>query len=471
MKENDMQPDPLLEDILLRAMNEPIVLEPTLGWADVQRRAHAHDPLRARLPRLQALRPRTNTTKQRWGFRASLAAGVALAAAAAVLFVPGNHPTILQRAAAAIKGDGPVIHVVWSDDLSLATLAPVTLDVQTGATAPAPPYPAEAWYDTKTHAFKETDRYLNGHDESVWSNGKISVDSTVGVGPAQVAKIPALVEFFGRYEQALQNGDATLDGTGSVDGHDVYFLIVDLKQPIYPTGSSTPIPQSDWVERVAIDQQTYEPVTWYINRDGDPDGGIGHVQKVELIARNRADFTRPAVTWPAVPRDKWGFDQVRSSEQVDRDAAAAWLGQPLVGAPDSLAGQPFAGARAEILSPAGDPERRGVMLVYGDGCNALPRANSTYVVVREAPQQEPTYDTMFAPEGPQVLVQRAASDFPLCDGSVVVDGGSAAGTFLGQAIPDDSLSRTSFRKDGLWISIAASSRDLAIAAAKQVLGS
>jgi hypothetical protein len=471
MKENDMQTDPLLEDIVSRALNDPIDLAAPLGWADVEERARIRTrrPHVTLAPRLRSLRPRVNTTKQRWTFRASLAAGVAVAAAATVLFVPGNHPTLLQRAAAAIPGSGPVIHVVWTEDVTQGEHKPFVLDAQTGATSDIPLRPAEAWYDGERKSFRETQHFVDGSVLETWSNGSVSVDSTAGVGPAAAVNLTPIVRFFGRYEQALESGDATLDGTGTVDGHDVYFLIVDMKEPIYPTGSSKPIPGSDWIERIAIDQQSYEPVAWYVNRDGDPDGGVDHVVKVELIGRDEADLTRPAVTWPETAYDNAGFSHPTSSEQVDRDGAAAWIGHPLVATPDALAGEPFAAARAEVLSPPGDPERRGAMLVYGDACLGAPRATGRYVVVREAPQPEPTYGTMAASDGSRLVVRSFPSDFALC-GAKAGDPGSANGYFDGDLL-QDSLWEASFERGGLWISVASPTQETTVQAVRELFGS
>ncbi len=233
--------DPEVLDVL---RDEPELLALADALADTQRQPSQR--VRRLAPRLGAV--------------AAVAAGIA----AAVLFWPSGSGTsvVLGRALAAI-GDGRVLHLVLEQPLG-ETL----VDLRTG----------ERTVET-TRLETWTDRDFRRAHIVMRVRGQVAdvvlPENAAALGPVD----PAYVAFWTGYREALENGDAKLEGEDSVDGRQVYWL----RFPSFERNQPGTL--------VAIDRATYKPVV--IRHEGPSKSHFDvRVLVAEAIPYRAADFKR-----------------------------------------------------------------------------------------------------------------------------------------------------------------------------------
>jgi hypothetical protein len=209
-----------MTDLLDQALDQDVPLRVDLvpDWDEVLARAHverASPPRRRRVLRLSLV-----------------AAGVSVVAVSAALALwPSGKGGVLERARAAV-GSGPVIHVVFRDEVH-ETL----VDLTTGRRTPL--YEEhEQWYDAG-----------RGLRDVVRFNGHVQSEQVYGAGnlPPQAAQTYAGV--FDGYRRALDEGTATIRGEGTLGGRRVIWIhlkgerLIDVGDGKY----------HEWTHEIAVD--------------------------------------------------------------------------------------------------------------------------------------------------------------------------------------------------------------------------
>jgi hypothetical protein len=365
----------------------------------------------------------------RWPRLAAFAAVVAVVLAA-VAFMPqrGGDRPLLANALAAI-GSRPVIHArieARSPETHVVALA-------TGRAAPQT-ISLEYWFDEPRARLATVvrrggvviDRFLATRSGIVSRGGPVRT-----AGPGAPALDPALAGFVTRYREALDSGAARVVGRGKVDGRAVSWLQLGA-------GATR--------ERVAVDEETSTPVSIVpLGERGRPSAIVWRVRTIETIARVEANFAAPRVRAPRPFRGDVRRSRPLSSAQVAElvQWPALWLGE-------SWSGLRLSSLELQTLT-RGYPPGSGRSTTRGSGLRlryALD-GGTRFVDISQAPYPEPAY--AFA-------------------------GGDA--TFNGNPIPREGLLEIvelgggstrvvgQLRREGVYLTIWASSRALCLAAAR-----
>jgi hypothetical protein len=410
---------------------------------------------------------------------AFVAAVVALATALALVSPWQGHGSgFVERALAAIGG-GQVIHVVSVGDQTGQTI----LDLQTGAERPLAAQ-TEVWFDS-SRRLERTVSSVDGRvtdDELQTAQGTWTQDGRVytcawiaahpveatdarvscnasgdnGTTPHQLAEPlptldPALGGFLSGYRDALANGTAQRDGSGSVDGRPVEWLRFEqTDQP--PAGQ----PAQTTVERVAVDSQTLKPVL--VDRIiGGKQVGETHISLIESVGADAADFSLPKQAPPQPTATS-----VTSQEDVTPPDAAAAVAGRLLWDGASVDGLPLSASTLQQIvtgygRKSGLPNQhsQGIEIAYGGPTDSNP--NADYVKVRESVQPQMLYG--FA--GPE----RQAPG----EGSMLVSTSEVMTTAPGstQAVPTGkTLWYGLLQQGGVFVSIEATSHTLLLDSAR-----
>jgi hypothetical protein len=367
----------------------------------------------------------TQSRRRRWPH---LAAATALVAASAALLLvapwgSGHEPSLVQKALAAV-GNGPVIHAVIESDVGLRSL-----DLATGRETPVPAT-TEIWFDQQRKVEHTIMRLDGGVSEDMLQTPTRMVSLQGAYPGARPILDPALARWVDGYREALANGGAKRAGEGTIDGRAVSWL--ELK------------PAEGGSERVAIDKQTSKPVrvetVW-------PTGGRWgyNVLSIESLSEGAGDFTVPT---PAKGPQPMYFK--REASPIPRSGS----GIVVPGAVDL--GQSFEGLalikvlRAK-LSTEFHPDAKtepivssGVEFDYGSDRLVDKRP---FVWLQEATEPKQIYDWrpgLVPAPGRLLLLGGAGSSFRGTSGLIV--------------------------RDGVYVTIAASGRELLVAAAKSLAG-
>jgi hypothetical protein len=423
------------------------------NWDAIVRRAGAlvrHDRSRAALRHVHRRRP----------LRLAVLTATVAAAALALLFTP-KTPSLIERAAAAVPGNGQIVHVVWTE------ADPHQLvDVATGQAIDTPQLRVEAWYDRQADIYHEVATQGNTLVWERWHSPQETLDSTEGQIPSWQFAVPAAIRFFSHYKQALAQGRATLAGTGHANGEPVYWLLVDTTVPSTGPGSSLAFGNVNERDRIAIDRKTLAPVEVETAESGIPgDQPVRRrILQVELEGTDAAALSRPIVRpWPEPVRDLDGYPTPRTSHRIETvDDAAAFLRATPAGLRFDLAGLPLTAVTADELNPEGTPLRQGIRILYGDARQGnIRNLRGRYVQLDEALQPELAY--AFRPyDAGHVAGEMAVS-------SEVPEDVSQAQRGVGaQALLREYVGRLEVHD--VFITIHASSYKLLLAAARTVTG-
>jgi hypothetical protein len=384
---------------------------------------------------------------------AAAAAVVAAAAVALVVPWPGRGAPFAARALAAL-GDGQVIHVVSVSDADGQSV----VDLASGVARPVE-IRTEIWFDS-SRALERTVSSFDGRvtqeelqtPQGSWTQaGPVYTCAWIAAHPVEATKArvscnangdngttphtipeptptldPALAGFVGGYRDALANGTAQRDGSGTVEGRPVEWLRF--------AGAGL-------VERVAVDTQTLKPVLVERLVDGQPLGET-RIATIETVDPGTVDFSRPQPA-PADP----AAAEVTGQETTTPAAAAAAVDGRLLWAGEAVDGLPLATTTVQQITTgfgadSGIPYRhsQGVQLTYGG-------AAADTVVLKESTQPELLYGFAApgrtAPAEGEMLV------------STVTALPSGASTWSGL-----------LQHDGVYVTVQATSRTLLLDAAR-----
>jgi hypothetical protein len=384
-------------------------------------------------PELLAIADAITTTQprpRRRGSRIGALAAAVIAVGTVLVVLPdrGGDSSLLADALAAV-GRGPVVHA------RIETVLPAT-NVIVLATGRARPQTIaiEYWFDEPRGRLRTVVRRGGvAVDEFLQTQaGAMSNRGLVRLAPgAQPALDPALAGFVTRYRDALASGEARVEEEGELEGRRVVWLLLSA---------------SGVRERVAVDAETYVPLQI---TPLDPSGGVSpfswRVRVIETVARVEADFAAPKAR-PVAPFR----GDVRESRPISSGQAAGAVAWPVLWLGQSWRGLRLVSLEQETLTRGYPPESR-VRADRGEGLRlryAVDGAD-TYVELSQAPFPEPAY--AFA--GGELTFN--GNPIPL-EGSIeLVELGARPGRAIGQ-----------LRRDGVYVTIWASSRELALEAAR-----
>jgi len=409
-----------IESFLVRTV--PLPASTARDWEDVVRRSGM--PAR-RLKRAYLIR------------RLVPAFVIAVAFIAVGLIAPWQHgrsftsSAVAERALVAI-GDGPVLHAVVRTPDGGRTY----VDLATGQETPQL-VTTEVWYD-KDRRFVHRQDGINGHVfldylAKPFASGKPKD------WPERMPYIPsldpALAGFVDGYRSALENGDAHVTGAGTVDGHDVTWIELTFFG-------------NEATERVAIDQASSLPIRIERVNKGKIEQDFD-VVSIETLPEGSGNFSKPEED---VSPTRWlGRDQVTTISQENAVQAlpgALWVGKSISALELSSV------ARARLMTQTNESAssyETGIELHYGDGSpgriwgdesTASEKPKGSYVWLLEATISNPVYWT-----------SRGLDEEPPA-GSMLTDSGDRE--------PYDGF----MVKDGINITILASSPELVLAAAR-----
>ena len=411
--------------------------------------------------------------------RAATAIAVVVIAVAVALVSPwqGRSAGFVARALAAL-GDGQVIHVVSVSNVSGESV----VDLQSGNERPVQ-LRTEVWFDG-THGLARTVASFDGRvaDEELqtpqgaWTaSGPVYTCAWIAAHPVQATRArvscnasgkngttprrlpepvpaldPALSGFVTGYRDALANGTAQRDGSGTVNGRPVEWLRFQ-EQPSAPAGQ----PAQAVVERAAVDVATLKPllVERYLNGQKT---GESKVASIETIDAQQADFSRPKQAPPSPT-----ISSVTSERTAAPEQAAAALGGRLLWAGQSLDGLALTATTVQEIvngysKDSGIPAAHstGVELVYG-GPAHLPSSNG-YVVVREARR-------------PEMMYRFSGPERQPAEGTMLVSGGDVMnGVDQAHAVLVGTLWYGLLAQRGSYVSIEATSKTLLLDSARSL---
>jgi hypothetical protein len=413
-------------------------------------------------------------------FAAVAAVLVAAASVALAMPWPGRGGGFAAKALAAL-GSGQVIHVVSVTGVPGTEL----VDVQSGASSPVQSR-TEIWFDgrrglervvssvggakvgevvqTRSGSWSDggpvyTCAWIAAHPRQA-TQARVSCNASGanGTTPRKRAEPlpnldPALAGFVGGYQDALQSGEATRDGSGLVEGREVEWLRFVLVDP-GPAGGA----DSERVERVAVDKQTLKPLLVETTTGGEV--RRARIALIETLAPGQATFARPKLT---PPTERPVATSVTSEQKASLADAAAALAGRLLSAGDSIDGLALAEATVQqivtgygVSSGVPFSHSTGVELVYG----SPPKWDSPadYVLLRESLR-------------PEMLYGFDAGRTPALAGLVRIESSDvvAAPKPGAAAVPTGrTIWRGTLVKDGVNVAVEATTRTLLLDAAKQL---
>jgi hypothetical protein len=346
---------------------------------------------------------------------------VALAAALFLLVLAspwdrgGGNGFVVERALAAIDTRGPVVHV------TLRISRGSRVELSTGKTS-HPAAVSDVWYDRGAGLVRLVGR----------RDGKVVADQTYsGKDALDAAFYTGFVEAADWYRAALKTGKVREAGSGEWRGRPVYWL-EDLD-------SSTP-----GTIRVGVDRNTYMPIVLsYLDPEsGDVGFEIG-VLGLEYVSRGDADFGRPVPGGGLTSGGGTGFSPDDPGGSPTPAEARTALGVTAVWAGPKLGDFPLESIRLEdaFVDEEGKEQHEGkaLRLDYGD------------VEIAEVPANSPLWEAVGDGRPPP-------PGFADLTTSRTTSGNE----------PEHTRWHASTSSGGVWVSIDAPSRQLAIRAAREL---
>lgn len=379
---------------------------------------------------ITATQPRRPARRRRLRLIAVAAAAVLVAGVLAALPQRGSTPSVLAEALAAVGG-GPVVHARIEARLPTTNVVELATGREVAQTVSI-----EYWFDEPRGRLRTlvrrggitVDEFLQTRAGAAGSQGPVRT-----LRGAEPALDPALAGFVTRYREALASGEARRLSEGELDGRSVVWLLL--------AGGETR-------ERVAVDADTFVPVLIVpLDGSGRPSSISWRVRTIESSARVEADFAPPRPTPPRPYRGDVRGSEPLSSAQV-RDAfpwPALWLG-------DSWRGLPLASLERQALT-RGYPPGTGIAAERGEGLRLRYGlgGEESYVELSQAPFPEPAYGFLGGTltfDGNPIPARGSVEIVELVDGA-------GRATVVGQ-----------LRRDGVFVTIWASSRELCLEAAR-----
>jgi len=370
---------------------------------------------------------------------AALAAvGVAVAL---VVSLSGRGPSLVDRALAAV-GTEPVIHAV----VDYSSPNDLVVNLATGKSYERV-HATEYWYDP-ARSLLHTRLTTDGRMLTEIVETPTGSDSDLGHYPGGLAAQldPALAGFVTHYREALASGEAKIIGHEEVAGRDVTLLRITLDQ-----GES---------EDVGVDSATYRPLFFRAN----PRPGVGivgsiptwQVATIESLPRDPSFFAKPALSPPRPTGGGSGSAQEQTPAQAANaiERPALWVGSRFNDLP--LARIELQQVQTEYTDGSKHNGNK-LEFTYGDlGPTGRLRGSQPWLIVAEAASVAASYQLGFNDGG----------DPPAPEGSMVLEDNSIFAGPGHPAIPERAEWTGKLIRNGMYIELSASSRDLLLAAAR-----
>jgi hypothetical protein len=352
--------------------------------------------------------------------------GASFAAVIALLLASpwkGDHqPSLVDRALAAV-GRGPVIHALIASDTGVRSI-----EVASGRETPLLAT-METWFDERRRIEHNVTR-IDGRvqDDTLRTpTGEVASWGSARGGPPPVLD-PALAKSVDGYREALASGEARVVGDGSIDGKPVRWL------RLTPADGSS--------ERVAIAKDSSEPVrvetTWKSGGSWTYD-----VRSIGSLPEGSGDFNPPQP--PSSPRPQAFMREPTPIAPADAPTvvrgavalASAFEGLPLT--------KVVRAKLSTLFEPAANKEpvvSSGLEFEYGSDSLLDGRP---YVWISEAKEPSPQYGWR-----PQLVPS---------PGNLLVRGAGG---------PSSHGSTGLMVRNGIYVTINASSRELMLEAAREL---
>jgi hypothetical protein len=414
-------------------------------WTEVVARARATVSASPESRRLPALRR----------VLATAFAGAVLVLA--IVLIPAwlggdERVSLVDRALAAVSG-GPVLHAVLEIETEKTVIGSgparrfTVVDLATGRERPVETR-IELWYDPERNLL-----------HSVGSiDGVVQSDALHTTRSRPTSEPPALAAFFRGYRQALADGSATRAGSDVVEGQRVEWLR-------FPVAGSEGVGQE-----VALAESSDEALylRGFCSRcTAKPP--MYRIARLEGVSTDAADFSPP----DAPKESRKGRYASGGRRTIGLGEAESRLGRPALWAGRRVNGVDFShvqyvyGARHTSLPTTRENEvgrGHGLLLIYGADLEAEGRwqigADGTWQLVHEKPYVSIT-ETADYRYGPGNFLTHYAERPLTVAGAPVPPPGQVALSGMG---PNAGW-LAQLEKNGLYVEIHASSRELALAAA------
>lgn len=429
-------------------------------WEDVVRRAEA--PAREESP------ARTRRSTRSYLVRRLVPAFVVAAAFIAVgLIAPWQHgpsSTVMQRAAAAI-GDEPILQaVLQNEDGSPANY----IDLATGRAARV---------FSKTKVWYDKDRKYLYARIGYESGGVFTLDYTLLMTPAWSASstgmspgyseedipLSALTGFFDDYHSVLEDGSAHVVGTGTLSEHDVTWIEWAPKPVGCPSFTPAESP-STCTERVAIDKASSLPLQIAWLHEGAVQDAVD-ILSIETLPAGSFDFPHPKIQTTRRRLAGLRADEVVATDlpgAAEAIPGALWPGRgisslELTGVSRATLSGSWPSGFPAVLGTGTEITEAGIELRYGSGNMEI---------------LWPEHKTAQTEDGRGVVIheQKANPRVGFWPWSYAA---APAGSLL--TLPADNIYEVHgnvgeylgwLEKDGIWVEIEASSRELLLEAAR-----
>jgi hypothetical protein len=405
------------------------------------------DLLRDR-PQLLRIAAAINSTRsirrQRRSVRFALVAMLAVVGTviAVVLSFSERGPSLTDRALAAL-GTGPVIHAV----VQYSSPKDVVVNLATGESYERI-HATEYWFD-RARSLLHTRLTTDGRMLTEIVETPAGSDSDLGHYPGGLAAQldPALAGFVTRYREALASGQAKVVGQEQVDGRDVTLLRIRLDH-----GAS---------EDVGVDSATYRPLFFRVNlqpRVGSISREIPtwQVATIESLPRDPSYFAKPTLSAPRPTGGGGGPTRELTPDQAANalERTALWVGRRFNAV--RLARVQFQQVQTDYTDGSRH-EGNKLKFTYGDlGPTGRLRTSEPWLIVAEAASVAASYQLGFNDGG----------DPPAPEGSIVVKDNSLFVQPSHPAIPERAEWTGRLIRNGMYIELSASSRELLLAAAR-----
>jgi hypothetical protein len=381
--------------------------------------------------------------------RRRMVASVAVGAAALLAFAllspweSRNEPGLLERALAAVPDHGPVLHTVFVSSGGFESVGPepsLRLNLRTGRLRPLEDR-AEVWYDRERRLV----RWIVSRDSHVLDEGVASgVEHPLG----------SYFQETEYYRDALEQGKATIVGEGRWRGRAVHWL----KLEGVPGGPGF---------HFGIDRDTYQLLVLRpLDDRGRATGRETGLLLIEYAPRTKGQFRGPPpkliTGGPVAGWDPNGVPLARARDALG--VRALWVGPSIEGLPFRRAlvaeACPPQGPCPPGKSPTG-PER--LRLVYTSGelsPGGLHRGGTKFVEIEEV--RAGTSLGRFPPGTASAPPPEGFVDLT----SVSFGFGIEENMQGRRQIPAHTVWAADLSAGKVWVRITASSRELAIAAAR-----
>jgi len=397
--------------------------------------------------------------RRRLPLRVPLLAAAIVGAALVALLSPWSESRggVLSKALAAVSTDA-VLHTVVVESIPGQEI----IDLKTSRSAPDT-IRIEGWFDFQ-RSLKRTVTLRDGVRSDVLatpqgvfsSAGVVPTCSWIAAHPVEATKLrvscnpsgrngttprhipesipapdPALAGFITGYRQALQRGQATNLGGGTIDGHHVFWIgfNVDANQR----------------ERVAVDASTYTPLVHETVIRGKV------AIRAQVVTAEKIDYSAAVFARPTLSNDQPAVvGNVVATAHVQLETAEQALGGRARSLGSHFAGLRLTDARIDSLRTGYGPlshkpveKSRGVQFIYGSGS---PRAGT----------------------GPYLRVSEATSPQMAYFGQT--PHGLTSGHLSLTVFPSNALFVGQLHAHGLYITIEGSNRLTVVAAARTLAG-